>query len=323
MEQRRRIVKRIGVRLALGLFVILLVGAVFERVGAHRDAGRYPQLGGLVDVGGGRSMHLDCRGSGSPTVILEAGHHGWSPAWTAVQPEVAKLTRVCSYDRAGLGDSDVGPAPRTAAAITRDLEQLLESAHEAPPYVLVGHSAGGMYQRLFFAAHPEQVVGVVLVDTDEPTDEADRRQIAEAPDDARAAAVFTAAVHTGVFRFVTQVLGVEPDAASARFPEEARVRLRANLAHLARSMNDEWTAYQSAYTTVTDLPFGERPLVVIAALGYWPTPAERDDWRARQAHLASLSTNGRLVVLEDEAHHLPLLRPDVVTSAIREVIEQR
>lgn len=311
-------------RAALGVVVLLAAGALFERVGAGRDARRFPAPGRRIDLGDGRAMYLDCRGQGSPTVILEAGHHGWSPAWTSVEPEVATFTRVCSYDRAGLGDSDAGPRPRAASAVTQDLTRLLERAEVAPPYVLVGHSAGGMYQRLFFAAHPEQVAGMVLVDTDEPTDEADRRDVAEAPDDHRAAAFLTAAVYSGAFRFATQVLGLEPGGGeSARYPEEARVRMRANMAPLARAMNDEWTLYQSAYGAVSDLSLGDRPLVVIAALGYQRTEEDRTDWRARQERLVRLSTRGELVVLEHDAHHLPLLRPEVVTRAIRDVVARR
>lgn len=320
---RRTRARLVAKRIGLAFLAILVAGAIFERVGAWRDARRYPPQGERVDLGDGRSMYLDCRGSGSPTVILEAGHDNWSPAWTAVEPEIAKRTRVCSYDRAGLGESDAGPKPRSAAAAVKDLELLLDRAHVAPPYVLVGHSAGGMYQRLFYAAHPDRVAGMVLVDTDEPTDDADRREIADAPDDRRGAAILSVAVHTGLFRFVTQVLGVEPGPkGSERFPEEAKVRFRANMAKLAASMNDEWTLYQSAYTTITDVSLGDRPLVVIGALGYLHSDADREDRRARQRRLAALSTKSHLVMLDDEPHFVPLLRPEIVVGAIDEVLEK-
>ncbi len=266
-------------------------------------------------------MLLDCRGAGSPTVLLEAGHHGWSPAWTAVQPEVAQFTRVCSYDRAGLGRSDAGPSRRVAWAAVEDLEALLDRGEVKPPYVLVGHSAGGMYQRLFYQRHPEQVTGMVLVDTDEPTDDADRREVADAPDDRRTAVLLTAAVYTGVFRFATQVLGVEPKD-SRGYPEEAKVRFRADMGPLARGMNDEWKLYQNAYGTVTDASLGDRPLAVIGALGYLPNEADREDRRARQKRLADLSTNSTLDILDDAPHYLPLLRPELVVSAIHDVVER-
>jgi len=121
---------------------------------------------------------------------------------------------------------------------------------------------------------------------------------------------------------VDQVLGVEvgpPEA--ARYPEEARVRMRARMAPLARSMQDEWEAYRSAYATVPNLPLGDLPLVVIAAFGYRPDAADRADWRTRQTALAALSTKGRLVVLEQQQHFVPLLEPNIEVDAIREVIE--
>ncbi|HEY4118570.1 MAG TPA: alpha/beta fold hydrolase [Byssovorax sp.] len=314
---KRRVAKKLG----FGLAALLAAGAAFEWLGARADARRYAEVGRRVDVGDGRAMFLDCRGEGAPVVVLEAGHHGWSPAWASVEPEVAKMTRVCSYDRAGLGASDPGPRPRVASAITADLARLLHRAGIQAPYVLVGHSAGGMYQRLFFHAHPSEVAGLVLVDTDEPTDDADRAEVAHAPDDRRAALLLTAAVHTGVLRFATQVLGVESDA-SRRYPEEAKVRMRAAMGPLARAMNDEWTSYQSAYTTVTDAPFGDRPLVVLGALGYLPDPADRADRRARQERLAALSTRGELRMFADELHELPLLRPDLVVAAIDDVVRR-
>ena len=321
MTTSKRWRRRLG-RVALGLGVLLLAGAILEQVGAWRDLRRFPPAGNLVDLGDGRRMYLDCRGSGSPTVLLEAGYLNWSPTWTLVQPEVAKLTRVCSYDRAGLGSSDPGPRPRVVTEVNADLERLLARAGVAPPFVLVGHSAGGMYQRLFTVAHREGVVGMVQIDSNQPTDEADRLSVVNAEDERRTGAVLTALVYSGVFRFVVQVLGIEvggPE--SARYPEEARVRMRARMTRLARSMNDEWVLYRSAYATVPNDPLGALPLVVIAAFGYRPEEADRADWRARQTALAGLSTKGRLVVLEHQAHLVPLLEPDVVVTAIREVVE--
>ena len=112
----------------------------------------------------GRRLALHCTGAGAPTVILEAGFLAWSFAWAPVQPELARRYRVCSYDRAGLGGSDPGPLPRDGAAIAADLDELLRAAAARPPYLLVGHSAGGLYVRLFAARRPGDVAGMVLVD---------------------------------------------------------------------------------------------------------------------------------------------------------------
>src|SRR6185503_7396802 len=122
-----------------------------------------PPPGRLVDVGG-RKLHVNCAGSGSPTVVLEAGASSFALDWSLVQPEIARTQRVCSYDRAGSGWSDPRPDVETPARIAADLHAALAAAGERPPYVLVGHSAGGLYVRLYQLEHPNEVVGLVLVD---------------------------------------------------------------------------------------------------------------------------------------------------------------
>jgi pimeloyl-ACP methyl ester carboxylesterase len=118
-----------------------------------------------IDVGG-RKLHLLCMGRGSPTVLLEAGMGDFSAAWMPVQRRMATNTRVCSYDRAGLGDSDQPTQkPVTSNAYVRDLHALLATAKIVPPYVLVGHSMGGILVRLYAKAHPAEVLGMVLVDS--------------------------------------------------------------------------------------------------------------------------------------------------------------
>ena len=119
--------------------------------------------GRLIDIGGYR-LHLDCQGTGSPTVILEAGLGDPASSWSAVQPALSRSARVCSYDRAGLGYSDAGPLPRDPIQETGELHTLLERAAIAPPYVLVGHSYGGDLTRLYASRFPKGVVGLVLVE---------------------------------------------------------------------------------------------------------------------------------------------------------------
>jgi pimeloyl-ACP methyl ester carboxylesterase len=123
-----------------------------------------PFPGKLVNVGG-YEMYLHCIGIGTPTVILEAGLNDVAETWSLVQPEVANFTRVCVYDRAGLGKSDPGPEPRDSYQIIKELHTLLKNAGIEGPYVLVGHSLGGIYMRLFADFYPEEVVGLVLVDS--------------------------------------------------------------------------------------------------------------------------------------------------------------
>ncbi len=131
---------------------------------AHLTPDALPEFKSKVDVGG-YEMYLHCVGAGSPTVILESGWGDVAETWLLVQPEVARFTRACSYDRAGLGQSDPGPQPRNSLQIVKELRALLENAGVEGPYVLVGHSMGGMYARLFADLYQQDVVGLVLVDS--------------------------------------------------------------------------------------------------------------------------------------------------------------
>src|SRR5262245_3211505 len=136
-------------------------GAIYQAAATARDARRYPPPGQLVNVGGYR-LHLYCAGEGSPTVVLEAVSGGLAIDWAWVQPEGARTTRVCTYDRAGRGWSEPGPAPRDARQLARELHTLLRNAAVPGPYVLAGHSAGGLFAREYAAQYPDEVVGLVL-----------------------------------------------------------------------------------------------------------------------------------------------------------------
>jgi len=153
---KRAVLMLIALALLLGL-----AGITYQAACTARDARRFPPPGRLVNVDGHR-LHAYCTGEGSPTVILEAG---WSDCWLnwhLVQPEVAKFTRVCSYDRAGMGWSDAGPYPRTSGQIVREMHALLSNAGIPGPYVLVGHSFGGFNVRLFAQEHPASGVFIWL-----------------------------------------------------------------------------------------------------------------------------------------------------------------
>src|SRR5215211_8224249 len=166
----RRVMRRIGMAL-LWLGVVLLAlavaGAIYQAIATERAERAYPAPGKMVDVGG-YSLHINCVGQGSPTVVLDAGLGEWSAQWVRVQRELSGSTRVCAYDRAGMGWSERGPEPRDARQISSELHTLLAKAGIEGPYVLVGHSFGGLYARMYAARYPNQVSGVVLVDSSHP-----------------------------------------------------------------------------------------------------------------------------------------------------------
>src|SRR6266496_3369803 len=155
---------RLLVICSLSLVGLLLLGLSYQAIASAVDTAHYPPPGKLVDIGGYR-LHINCTGTGSPTVILDAGLGGTSLDWSKVQPAVARFTRVCSYDRAGYGWSDTGPGPRTSQQIVKELHLLLVHAQISGPYLLVGHSLGGLNMRLYAYRYPQEVAGMVLLDS--------------------------------------------------------------------------------------------------------------------------------------------------------------
>lgn len=157
----------IGWMLARAVVLVLglgAMGALYQVLATLADQRKYPPLGQRLDVGGYR-LHLNCTGEGKPTVVFDSGAGNSSLDWLLVQPEVAKFTKVCTYDRAGYGWSDPSRLPRTSQQSVDELHTLLVKAGIEPPYVLVGHSRGGMNVRLYTSQYPEEVVGMVLVDS--------------------------------------------------------------------------------------------------------------------------------------------------------------
>src|SRR5215211_3657857 len=162
--------RRMMLWLVLGILGLAVLGTVYQIVGTALDQRAYSPPGQMIDVGGYR-MHLYCTGvnqDGSSTVILETGLGSTSSTWARVQPEVAKATRVCSYDRAGMGWSDPGLPPRDAKHIAQELHTLLHNSGIAGPYVLVGWSYGGLYVREFAGQYGDEVSGLVLLDSSSP-----------------------------------------------------------------------------------------------------------------------------------------------------------
>jgi hypothetical protein len=147
----------------IGALAVTAVGGIVESVALTRDEGRYPMPGASYDVGGHR-LHLNCTGTGSPTVVLENGLGETSPLWSGITAQVARTTRVCAYDRAGQGWSGDAAHPQDGIAVAADLHTLLARAGETGPYVLVGHSSGGAHAMTYAARYPEQVAGMVLLD---------------------------------------------------------------------------------------------------------------------------------------------------------------
>lgn len=321
----RKLLIWIGRGLMTGAAVLVmaaLAGATYERVMASGDATSYPAPGQLVDVGGHR-LHLHCMGEGSPTVILEAGWSGFSSDWSLIQPALAQQTRVCAYDRAGNGWSDAGPLPRTPERIATELHMLLRNAGERGPYVLVGHSLGGRYARMFAAQHPDEVAGLVLVDARHETHDQAMTAEQRAQLDAQISGsgwVGEVLKRLGVTRlFGAWIYGAmipELKHLPAEISQTIIVlgmRQTPAMAAVSRSEMAERTANddQLAAATLGDLPVK----VLVSSI----SAAGDASWMPGQEAQAALSHNGSLTVLEG-GHYLHLAAADDVTRHIAEVI---
>ena len=299
----------------LAVLMLASIGGGYETVREYVDARAYPMPGQLVDVGGHR-MHIHCTGTGSPTVILEPGQGGASSDSGWVAPVVARDSTVCVYDRAGRGWSDPADGPQDAARIAADLHTLLARAQVPGPYVLAGHSFGGLYVQAFAATYPDQVAGLVLLDSTAPKPgPAPPPRTASYDVLGRASAVFSAVAHLGAARLIAQS---DYGSLPPHFRGEARGN--ASTAPHLRSWIEEYVAantsmQQAAALTILD----DKPVVVVTA-----DTGNAAGWEQAQDKMAALSTNSSHRVAKATTH-TSLLYDETdstqASQAIRDVIE--
>jgi pimeloyl-ACP methyl ester carboxylesterase len=316
----KRVLRWIGRGLAalVGLIAVLaLAGASYEAIAAAGDARRYPAPGQLVDVGGYR-LHIQCVGTGSRTVVLDAGLGGSSLDWNLVQPELGRTTRVCAYDRAGMGWSDPGPQPRTPRQIADELHTLLTNAGIAGPYVLVGHSLGGKNVRMFALQHPDQVAGMVLVDArseyvDANTSPAEEQAFQQ--NIAAQASQFRLGRSVGLVRLIGASLWGGPAMPRATRTEGVLLTTSQRAVDAQTAEGLERAADDVQLQAAPAL--GDRPLIVLASeQNMTATPY----WAEAQRRQAALSTNGRLIVPAGSGHSIHWEQPTLVIDAVRQVI---
>jgi pimeloyl-ACP methyl ester carboxylesterase len=319
----------------LALFLVLVVITLLLGAKAKADLiAKYPAPGQMVDVGSYR-LHINCTGTGSPTVVMEAGLGEPSLMWALVQPQVSTTTRVCAYDRAGLGWSDTSPKPHTAEIMVEELHTLLKNANIAGPYVMVGHSTGGMLVRLYAHSYPAEVVGMVLVDA-QHEDQFTRLSPAIQQNIKAAFAqgdqslpLFRAVAVTGIGALVPSIAAL---ADNPQLPSPARETFSA-LALTDPKFIEAKTAEEDAIfdslaqvraAHITSL--GNIPLVVLyRGITDMPVPGMTTDedkqwWLALQTELAALSPQGKLVLADKSGHHIQLDQPNLVIDAIGQVL---
>ena len=324
-----------GLKWFLGLLVALTtIGALYQIIGMVLDRRQYPPPGQMIDIGGHR-LHLYCMGQGSPTVVLEAAAPGWSLYWSTVQPELARVTRVCAYDRAGLGWSERGPLPRNGRRLARELHQLLTRAGVPGPYLLVGHSLGGFVSRLYRDEHPRDVVGIVLVDAGHESEmrQAEFRAFANA---GKSMLPFIRAMTMlGITRLMASYDQLPPllTEQEEKVPAEIRPMLRAGWLRTGyfATVTDESDALNETLEQVRRTgPLGDLPLVVVTATGpvWWPdmpgqvNPAKFSKmWLDLQRSLTALSSHSRQVLADRSSHFIQFDQPDLIIAAVQHLID--
>ena len=310
----------------------------------------YTQPGQLVALADGRHVNLRCTGGGKTTVILDAGGGNFSLAWRLVQGEVARFTRVCSYDRAGYGFSDTNTRPSTGTNIVDDLHQTLAAAGIHPPLLLVGHSAGGQYMTLYAELHPADVAGLVLVDPGFATLSHDNVTMAwSAYPDLLAKARADQATHTALMQTCVKRLrsGVfkegdlgecdcmdttyMPELADyvhryCRGPKQFEGMIAEETALLGKI--GDWPSQTEQEMAAATRSFGAMPVTVLAH-GRPLAFTANDDlnarlnmiWRGGLVGLAGQSERGKVVVVQNSGHSIQLEQPNAVIDAIHEMIQ--
>lgn len=342
----RKLISRFVSAFFGSMLLILLAGFAYEQIGRSHDIDHLPQrIGQAVDIGG-RTLNLYCSGEGSPTVVFETGGNSPGYEWASVQSRLANFTRSCWYDRAGVGWSDPPPSPRTSATVVSDLYEMLGRAGVPPPYVLVGASIGGEYARIYTSRYPNDVAGLVLVDSSHPDQQEPPFMLSPfnrlSP---RARQLICTALpfmaRFGILRLMASRMG-GPVPSQSSPDREILAKLNAQPKAL-RTDAEQGCAATGGGRLVPTLgtgnpeldnaarnagSLGDRPLIVLTAARYWAPPGlEREAldyhevWvHQLQASLARLSTRGQQLVVD--AHHDMAEAPDAVVTATRQLVKE-
>jgi len=300
----------------------------------------YVEPGQRVDIGG-RRINLHCTGAGRPTVILMAGLFSWSAVWYKTQPVIAGETRVCAFDRAGYGFSDPGPRPQILSEVVDDLHAALRAGSIPGPYVLVGHSLGGLEARLYRQRWPDEVAGMVLVDTS-PAGEGLIDEAQPGFDEVLGRESYAADMLQCAFLVLKEPLDASRPASekacSTTLPSDAPAGFRQawpqffTAYYFADKVALMSSVYTHRYDSVDHQRLGNLPLVVLSTEYSWGDPGTPAGiwfhrsyakiWIGLHESLARLSSRGVHRVIAGSGHHIQLDQPQAVDDAVHEVLVQ-
>jgi pimeloyl-ACP methyl ester carboxylesterase len=325
-----RWVKRIVLIIGGLIVAAVLVGISYEQIMRWRAPREFPVQGRFIDIGG-RHMQIDCRGSGAPVAVFEAGLDTMgSLSWSAVQDAVATTTRTCAYSRAGIMWSEPRPGRFEPDNVARDLHALLAAAGEPAPYVLVGHSLGGPYIMNFTRLYPQDVAGLVFVDASHP-DQLDRMARAAGKKMETGEGMLKAASTlswTGIPRLV------ESHTDNPTFPAQAKLTQDAYFSRSLSSAIQELDSLSATFSSAGQLrQLQDRPIVVLTATKPYPAAMLKalqmtteqgqriqTAWKDMHDDEASWSHHSRHELVPDATHYIQFDRPDVVIAAVKEVV---
>lgn len=292
------------------MLVLALAGFLYEYRARKQEAAQFHPAGKLIDLGG-YQLHLYCTGNGGPTVVVEHGHRASYLDWYRVQPKLAEFTRVCSFDRAGHGWSDLSPEPRVPSRMAEELRRLLEAAGEKPPFILVGHSFGGLDAIMFAHMFPGDVAGLVLVDSPHP--------------DVLRQAGWRERAWLRLMQF-TMPFGLPRSRGWCDGEPQETLAIKRALTCQTKTIKTilrEDEAFPAARQELRDITnLGSLPMIVIAR-----DPETDQFGRLAAGHtqaepgLGKLSTDSKFMVAKGSRHDIPLARPDAIVEAVKDLIK--
>ncbi len=322
--------KRISFSILTLIAFLLLSGITYQWISTKIDERKYPALGRLIDVGGYK-LHANIQGSNltGPVVVFESGWGCNSLEWTLVQSEVSKFVKTISYDRAGQGWSEDSPLERTSENIVDELHSLLQAEGESGPYILVGHSFGGINARLYASRYPDEVIGLVLVDS------AHEDQMEKFPPMPK--------INTNLALFMTYVGAMRLSTYSGAYKElfqgiplqvQSMIRARSSTGSSVRSVLKEGVVLEKSHNQlkIAGGNLVDKPLVVITAgkplgeqaIGLSQEMADQMSaaWIELQKDLVLKSTKGEQIIAGESGHMIPHEQPEIIVEAIRKMVAQ-
>lgn len=314
--------------LAATVIVLLALGALAK----SRLKKRFPLVGQMVDIGGYR-LHMHVEGQGSPTVVLDAGAGGFGLAWELVRPAVASVTRVVAYDRAGLGWSDPSPYPRDAYTMALELHTMLTNAKVAGPYILVGHSLGGVVARQFAAKYPDEVVGLVMVDSahEQQMKHFPAAMVKMAESMKGMMVVMKLIGKLGIFALKPGLISIGDNGKlSSELVKQLQGVMASSDSHTDAMIAESESVYAMQTQPVSTL--GDLPLTVIShgqldanavppSLGQQVRDEYEAAWQKLQVEITALSTRGKRIVAERSGHNIIFDQPEIVIESILEMVK--